>query len=78
MLVVKCIACRQVLLTIESVPTSTDVGPTPAVTISEMKLEVMPMTAIMDAACAARQRTNVAPKAPWLPNIFKLGIKEGR
>jgi len=41
-----------------------------AETISAMKLEVMPIMAIMDAACAYRERMKVAPRAPWLPNMM--------
>lgn len=60
------------ILTTERVPTSTDEGATLFDIISEMKLEVMPMMATMDAAWAARQRTNVDPSAPWLPSILAV------
>ena len=46
------------------VPTSTVGGSTLAEIISEMKLLVMPMIAIIDAPCMRRVILNVAPRAP--------------
>ena len=46
------------------VPISTFGGAWSAVTISEMKFEVMPMMVIREMACMARTTMKVAPRAP--------------
>ena len=56
------------------VPTSTVGGSTLAEIISEMKLLVMPMMAIMDAACMRRVILKVAPRAPEAAMTTEVGV----
>jgi hypothetical protein len=58
------------------VPTRTFGGVLLAVTISEMKLAVMPMMAISDTACMPRTTVKVAPRAPWFGiGMVNIGLK---
>lgn len=54
------------VLTTLSVPISTSGGETSLDTICEIKLAVMPITAIRHTACRTRTALKVAPRAPWL------------
>lgn len=53
-----------------NVPMTTDGGVALAATICEMKLDVMPMMAIMLAACRARVTLKVAPRAPFAADMM--------
>lgn len=54
----------RLLLTMLNVPIKTGGGVAPALTISEMKLAVMPMMAIIEEASRALAALKVMPSAP--------------
>ena len=51
-----------------------DGGVAPALTISEMKLAVIPMTAIMETIWRARVALKVAPRTPWSGPMLKTVV----
>jgi hypothetical protein len=48
-----------------------------AVTISEMKFEVMPMMVMREMACMARTTVKVAPRAPKFWDAIMIGVLMG-
>lgn len=57
------------------VPISTRGGAWSAVTISEMKFEVIPIMVMREMACMARTTVNVAPRAPKFWEAIVMGVE---
>jgi hypothetical protein len=66
----------RIRLTTLRVPTSTLGGVFPALTMSEMKLAVMPMMEMRETACMPLTTVKVAPRAPCVGGAMMNDLKD--